>query len=181
MMLRAKEGLNVYNSANTGSVDGPFKGTNGTRGPELVAVPDPQEPFDETNTSDPSKLVVGPAVLLPAFESSPNLFGSYWVVAAGSSDGSCSYLEDLEECRAVAAYEWAIITGGPPSVATETGCRTGTPGASEEQFFGGLWLFSREPQSPENKEIMMAKAEELGLDTSVLLEVEHEGCSYPES
>jgi len=35
------------------------------------------------------------------------------------------------------SYEWAIISGGAPSVPTGKGCRTGQPGPLEEQYFGG--------------------------------------------
>jgi apolipoprotein D and lipocalin family protein len=73
-------------------------------------------------------------------------------------------------------YQWAIITGGPPTqVGLDGTCRTGTG-----QNDSGFWLFSRKPVDPENTEIMLEVArEELGLDLSVLLPVQQEGCTYP--
>eukprot|EP00963_Diacronema_lutheri_P010460 scaffold1053_cov332-Pavlova_lutheri.AAC.14 len=106
---------------------------------------------------DPSKLAVGPT-FLPSI-----LYGPYWVVAAGP--------EDTER------YEWAIVTGGPPTVETADGCTTGT-GVNDS----GFWLFSR-TALPSNREELVSElrgiAEGLGLDTSVLVNVPQEGCTYP--
>lgn len=109
-----------------------------------------------TNVSEPSKLVVGPR-FLPV-----RLRGDYWVVAVGGSP-----------------YEWAIITGGPP---TQRGKGGGCVGA-RESFWNrngngeGLWLFTRAPMaSTELKAKMVAQAKSLGLDTSVLLPVTQAGC-----
>lgn len=79
----------------------------------------------------------------------------YWVVAVGSE------------------YQWAIITGGPPTAQSANGCTTSGPMGSS-----GFWLFSRKPVDPENTLLMEAEARRLGLDTSVLLPVAQEGCLY---
>lgn len=42
----------------------------------------------------------------------------------------------------------------------------------------GMWLFSRDPLSTDNYDAMMAYLEEMGIDTSVLVPVEQEGCTY---
>lgn len=42
----------------------------------------------------------------------------------------------------------------------------------------GLWLFSRTPDNPEAEAEMMGLLEDWGVDTSILLPVEHEGCTY---
>jgi len=103
--------------------------------------------------SRPSKLAVGFSLFGRQLGSGP-----YWVVALDPD------------------YQWAIITGGPPTqVGLDGTCRTGTG-----QNDSGFWLFSRKPVDPENTEIMLEVArEELGLDLSVLLPVQQEGCTYP--
>lgn len=76
-------------------------------------------------------------------------------------------------------YDWAIVSGGPPKVETDGGCRTGSEFLQRFRVNGvGLWLFSRKPVDPANTQIMRAKAESLGFDLSVLLPVAQEGCEY---
>ena len=109
--------------------------------------------------ADPSKLAVGPPFLPPA------LYGPYWVVATGPID------PDTNE------YEWAIITGGPPNRETESGACIGS-GAFQNE---GFWLFTREQvASQELIDEMRGVAEDLGLDTSLLIPVAQEGCDYSE-
>jgi hypothetical protein len=43
----------------------------------------------------------------------------------------------------------------------------------------GLWLFSRKPVDAANTALMMAKAQQLGFDVSVLKRVQQQGCTYP--
>ena len=108
--------------------------------------------------NDPSKLAVGPT-FLPSI-----LYGPYWVVAAGPSDTD--------------RYEYAIVTGGPPTVEAADGCTTGT-GINNS----GFWLFSRTALPPNREELveeLRGIAEGLGLDTSVLVDVPQEGCTYPQ-
>ena len=40
----------------------------------------------------------------------------------------------------------------------------------------GLWLFSREAENPEAYQAMVAALEEMGVDTSELVKVDHQGC-----
>ena len=42
----------------------------------------------------------------------------------------------------------------------------------------GLWLFSREPESEDNYNAMMAELADLGVDTTGLVTVQHKGCTY---
>jgi apolipoprotein D and lipocalin family protein len=90
--------------------------------------------------------------LLPKF-----LWGSYWIVKTfpeGSADD----------------YEWAIISGGQPNIPTSDGkCK----------LKSGLWLFTKTAFPGQNVVDQMRKAlDDLGYDTSVLVKVQHEGCTY---
>lgn len=58
----------------------------------------------------------------------------------------------------------------------QDGCRTGR--SAEDTNGSGFWLFSRQPVDPESTAIMRRKAEEMGLDLSVLVPVKQEGCEY---
>ncbi|KAG8468729.1 hypothetical protein KFE25_013812 [Diacronema lutheri] len=86
------------------------------------------------------------------------LFGPYWVV-------------DVSD-----VYDWAIVTGGPPSVPTSNGlCTTLTAGFNDI----GVWLLHRNPQPPADVvRKMHSRARELGLDTSALQDVAQDGCEY---
>ena len=105
------------------------------------------------------KLAVGPPFLPAA------AYGPYWVVAAGPSP---------------AGYEWAVISGGPPTqqgaTGTCTNTRSGTPGVGGGE---GLWLFSRDPEPPG---ALLAQlrgvAADKGFDLTVLAPVQQSGCSY---
>jgi len=143
----------VSNFAREGSVDG--KGTN----------TDEQGFFgslcakkDESNDVA-SKLEVAPCVI----NWIPGVAGDYWVVAAGGENAP-------EE------YDWAIVSGGQPKNEGEEGCRTGT-GVNGS----GFWLFTREQERDESLiDAMRSIAAGKGFDLSVLNDVEHEGCTYPE-
>jgi lipocalin len=105
--------------------------------------------------SQPSKLSVGP------FEVPPQFYGPYWVLAAGPDVGD--------------RYEWALISGGPPTISTENGCRTKQATVNGS----GLWIFSRVPfPDPAQVDEVRNMAKQLGLDISVLNKVEHRGCNY---
>eukprot|EP00884_Botryococcus_braunii_P004750 jgi/Botrbrau1/14276/Bobra.0368s0008.1 len=73
------------------------------------------------NSSQPSKLAVGPA--FPGFSLPPSAFGPYWVVAAGNSQNLTASQPGFP------GYDWAIVTAGPPGAKSESGkgCRTGPP------------------------------------------------------
>lgn len=152
------KGVVVYNYANEKKVNGKPRGTNGSgsEGSAFSAlrafVPDP---------SQPSKLEVGPNFFQQIFgrRVAQIFYGPYWVVALDPD------------------YQWAIISGGAPKIETDGGC---VPGRRVFRRLNGkgLWLFSRKPVDPAGTAIMRAKAQELGFDTSVLLNVEQEGCEY---
>ena len=104
-----------------------------------------------------SKLKVGPK-FVPRV-----LYGDYWIVAyeEGESGG------------------WAIISGGQPTIEVSEGLCT-TESADNIRNQGGLWLFTREKEvSPDLIETMKKKANELGIDTSMLVTVQQTGCEYP--
>ena len=70
------------------------------------------------NRNISSKLLVAPCFL-------PNYFGGdYWVIAAGPNSNN---------------YEWALISGGQPTVHYNDGCTTKTDGSNG----AGLWYFTR--------------------------------------
>ena len=88
----------------------------------------------------------------------PRVRAQYWVV-------------DVSD-----VYDWAIVTGGPPSVPTSNGlCTTLTAGFNDI----GVWLLHRNPQPPADVvRKMHSRARELGLDTSALQDVAQDGCEY---
>eukprot|EP01023_Acetabularia_acetabulum_P042080 TRINITY_DN412_c0_g1_i2.p2 TRINITY_DN412_c0_g1~~TRINITY_DN412_c0_g1_i2.p2 ORF type:complete len:253 (-),score=49.00 TRINITY_DN412_c0_g1_i2:190-948(-) len=156
------KGVNVVNYANKDQVNGPPTGTSGAAGsnfPLIAIVP---------NADQASRLRVGIKYLRFIQRIT---FGDYWIVATGSTANNTKY-----------EFDWAIISGGAPNRETENGCSTGY----EWDFFRrfqtngvGLWLFTREQvASNETIEVMRAEAEKLGFDTSVLANVEQEGCLY---
>jgi len=109
-------------------------------------VPDP---------SQPAKLLVAPCFL-------PNvLAGDYWVIAAGPSPSN---------------YEWAIVSGGNPTVPDSSGgCTTKTTGTNG----AGFWLFTRSQQPGEATISMMRElAQKAGFGLSKLNPVAQQGCSY---
>ena len=114
--------------------------------------------------NEPAKANVGPRFI-------PNLIrGSrtnYWVVAVGTYNQLPTLITEPDSEK----YEWAIITTGlPTSVGEDT-----TKCYSD----GGMWFFSRRPDPPVGYvESMTTVATTLGLDASVLLPVNHDGCNY---
>jgi len=104
--------------------------------------------------NQPSKLLVGPP-FLPVF-----LRGPYWVVAISEQP-----------------YEWAIVSGGPPTKQGADGCLTPGTGLNPNGNGEGVFLLTREPLAPNSTvDMLVNQAEALGFDTSVLLPVVHEGC-----
>jgi hypothetical protein len=81
----------------------------------------------------------------------------FWVGQA-TTEGTCASMGlgrlrsgDHELVWGWAGYDWAIVTGGPPSTKSESGkgCRTGSPlpeVAAKQTNRIGLWLFSRVPE-----------------------------------
>lgn len=105
----------------------------------------------------PSQLSVAPC-FLPAF-----LGGRYWVIGLGTNNMS--------------QYEWAVISGGPPTQHFPDGCTTGTG-----YFDSGLWIFSRVPILPAEK---LQQARQLltdkGYTLQLMMNVRQEGCTYANS
>lgn len=106
----------------------------------------------------PAKLKVAPC-FLPQFAG-----GDYFVIDVGVSPSS-------------GEYEWAIVSGGNPTVQLEDGCTTNY--GSTAYFNAGLWIFSRTPTLPEAQ--LQAAYEFLrqtGYTTSQLIPVNQTGCTY---
>jgi lipocalin len=103
--------------------------------------------------NDPSKIKIS-FTFIPF----PNAVGgNYWVVATSPIINGM--------------YDWAIITGGAPTLENASGCSV--PGDH------GMWLFTRDATPPKEKLLMIKDtARKLGLDVSVLNDVEHNGCTY---
>ena len=141
--------LHVSNYANKGKVNG------------VVEDSDKNVPFggicgDVQNASTPAKLSVGPCGL-PGWV--PGARGPYWVLAAGPNPDR---------------YEWALVSGGQPTIETPDGCRTGK-GVNHS----GLWIFLRSMMRDEATINMLRNvAASKGFDLSVLGNVTHAGCNY---
>ena len=150
--------VSVLNTANRGAVDGARQNPTLTRLRAVVADPQSDVP--------PSKLLVGPR-FLPRFA-----YGPYWVVAASP-----------EQPRppgdpAGEGYDWALVSGGQPNIPGDTPgtCVTGT-----RTNDSGLWIFARDPvASRETVDAAREAARSRGFDLSVLKDVAHEGCEYPD-
>ncbi len=106
------------------------------------------------DSNNPAKLLVAPCFL-------PNLFaGPYWVLMAGPSSDN---------------YEWAIVSGGQPTVQYPDGCTTSESGTNN----AGLWLFSRTPvANPIDLQKMKSVLKDLGFTLSRLHEVPQQSCHY---
>lgn len=115
-----------------------------------------------TDAATPAKLLVGPCRLrlLKKFA-----FGPYWILAAGGGTKGTPGNK----------YEWALISGGQPTIATKDGyCKTGdgTNGS-------GLWIFTRSGTRDEAViEKVRSIAQGKGFDIDVLNDVDHKGCTY---
>ena len=106
------------------------------------------------DSKNPSKLLVAPCFL-------PNVFaGDYWVIAAGPSSNN---------------YEWAIVSGGQPTVQYKDGCTTKTTGSNG----AGFWYFSRVPVANNTVIKKLNKiARSKGYTLSQLHNVTQTNCSY---
>ena len=73
-------------------------------------------------------------------------------------------------------YQYALVSGGPPTIETTNGLCTTGRGFNNS----GLWIFSRtQVASAQEVQQIEAEAQKLGYDTSVLNPVAQEGCLYP--
>lgn len=162
------KGVNVVNYANMDRPNGPAIGVTGAAGNtsfSLFAIPVPA-----TGPTAASKLLVGPkqfvanapAAAVAQQLKAPN--GNYRVVAVGLS------------ANAALGYDWAIIVGGSTAPSEKTASGLCGPSQAKDE---GLWLFHRNPLAPASDvQLMRQKAKELGIDTSRLEPVKHEGCRY---
>eukprot|EP00128_Syssomonas_multiformis_P016720 Colp12_sorted_trinity150504_noHs@27802 len=106
--------VSVFNSANVDEVNGFAEGA--ANGTILCArVPDEKTP---------ASLLVAPCFL-------PNILaGPYLVIAVGGATNG--------------QYDWAVVSGGQPTVEFADGCTTPEAGVNG----AGLWIFSRKPVMP---------------------------------
>ena len=105
------------------------------------------------NKDEASKLLVAPCFL-------PNIAaGDYWILGAGGDGGK---------------YDWAVVSGGPPTRKLEDGCTTKKKGINGS----GLWIFTRKPVDPAGTAEAIKVLKEKGYATSELVDVPQEGCSY---
>ena len=113
-----------------------------------------------------------------------SFFFALWRSARRTTDSLASLVrftrsEPRDESDPVGpGYDWAIVSGGKPTIPTgdDGKCRTGSG-----QNDSGFWLFTREKIASEaTLEEMRAVASEKGFDLSALEPVTHEGCEYSE-
>ena len=152
----------INNSASRGSTTGEqIGGDPSTTFRGIVRNPD----------KDPAKVSVGFLPDLLVFDA------TYWVVAAGTY---AELVPDTSRFTLGEHYDWAIVLGGAPKKEGANGKCLPDPGLLN---FNGFWLFVRTPDvSSEVVEAIEAYASDvLGLDTSVLMDVEQQGCTYPTS
>ncbi len=144
--------VDIINLSRRGSIYG-----NSSRVNLRGFIPDP---------SVPSKAIVGQPGLPSSF------YGPYWVIEAGSY---ADLLEDPTQHFTGDNYEWVLISGAAPEVATENGC---LPGVGPKNT-NGLWILSRESVVSDeifNKVVQAAKSK--GFDVTAMKPVAQKGCSY---
>jgi hypothetical protein len=142
--------LSVYNYANNFTVNGPATNNFTANGNGTVLC-----------ARLPDANITGGLEVAPC--SLPNAYaGDYWVVAIG-------------ENATTQSYEWALISGGQPSIEQSDGLCTTEIGS----YLGGLWIFTRATVA-DNATIAAARAaaNALGISTSQLIDVEQAGCKY---
>lgn len=109
---------------------------------------------DKKDKTDVAHLLVAPCFL-------PDILaGPYWIIGIGPSPNN---------------YEWAVVSGGQPTVEYPDGCTTKTSSTNGS----GLWIFSREPVL--SKEYMADAMNALKMQNytlSQLKAVPQEGCEY---
>ena len=145
--------IKVNNRGRIGSVDGPVDEAN------LYAF--------IKDSSEPSKLRVGPRILPPIIN------GPYWVLEAGTYAELLSGTNEFESTD----YEWALISGGPPTIESNGKCTPGIPGPETRN---GFWYFSSNPVPPEGvmEALDTLASETYGIDISLLRPVVQEGCTH---
>eukprot|EP00884_Botryococcus_braunii_P019894 jgi/Botrbrau1/6589/Bobra.0189s0016.1 len=173
------DGVVLYNYGNYFTVNGPL--VAGSGGPikspflnttvfQLVAqVQDPPSKW-KIQPNFPGPLlgtllnVLGVPNPIPVY-SAPN----FWVVATGTAPGK-------------PGYDWAIVTGGPPTFPNNQNgkCAMASPDPITQSMNTlGFWFYTRDPVVPKSLiDHMYQVSSDLGLDTSQLLPVEQQGCTY---
>eukprot|EP00294_Goniomonas_avonlea_P008849 CAMPEP_0114559610 /NCGR_PEP_ID=MMETSP0114-20121206/11013_1 /TAXON_ID=31324 /ORGANISM="Goniomonas sp, Strain m" /LENGTH=407 /DNA_ID=CAMNT_0001745091 /DNA_START=9 /DNA_END=1232 /DNA_ORIENTATION=+ len=128
----------------------------------------PEQPDNKTvlcarvpDATNPSKLLVAPC-FLPNF-----LAGDYWIIAVGDETGENASAE---------RYEWAVVSGGQPTVEYSDGCTT-----KETGTYGGvgMWIFSRQPVANQSVvDLARAAMVKQNITLSRLHPVDHTNCSF---
>lgn len=167
------KGVKVCNYANVGGVNKKAVGNCHSGAAGLLGLPWPARRSPDPSTAA-SKLLVGPATLIagktaddlakPPPPGQARLAGPWWVVAVGPSK------------TPALGYDWAIVTGGPPSQATENDACV--PPAKTDD---GFWLLHRLPVAPKADVAAMlaaASAPSLRLDVKALSPVTQAGCTF---
>jgi len=146
----------IDNQARNGAVDGEPQGSVSRFFRGIVR--DPKRA--------PAKVSVG--FFADVLQWNPN----YWIVAAGTYDAILNGVESTGNI-----YEWAIVTGGPPSAEGENGKCKPNPGLLN---FLGMWMFVRDFVPPVGviEAVDNYASEKLGLDTTAWLPVAQEGCVF---
>lgn len=110
----------------------------------------------QADPSQPAALSVAPCFL-------PNLLaGPYWVLAVGYNPDSST-------------MEWAIVSGGQPTIEYADGCTTSTTTTNGS----GLWIFSHQQLlSPDGLAAARSTLVDLGFTLTQLIDVPQEGCAY---
>jgi lipocalin len=101
-----------------------------------------------------SKLLVAPCFL-------PNIFaGDYWVIDAGPSSNN---------------YQYAIVSGGQPTIQLKDGCTTSTNGTNDS----GFWFFTRHQNVNMSLiNTMNEIAHRKGFSLKLMNNVTQLGCNY---
>ncbi|CAD7699705.1 unnamed protein product [Ostreobium quekettii] len=155
-------GIKVLFYANEGRVNGPVVST--AKGSTHV-----EQSGNITDLEEPSKFDVLPTNLQTIFRKTllRFFFPDHWVVAVGPSKNR------------TLAYDWAIVSAGPPKTPGKAGCRTDISFLGLFQVHqGGLWLLTRKPVDPVGTSIMRNVAEAMGFDLTVLGDVQQAECKY---
>ena len=150
--------IDILNQAREGSVDGEKLGGAVRFFRGIIRRP----------RSDPAKITVG-------FGAPFQPRSSYWVVAAGLY--ADILLGEETPNLLTSDYEWAIVTGGAPSLEGVNGTCKPNPG---QLNFLGMWMFARDGVPPEGviAAIEAYALNVLKLDTTAWVPVAQEGCVY---
>jgi len=101
---------------------------------------------------------------------------NYWVVDAGRYRNIVAGNHTFGGFGNNDVYDWAIISGGAPTRESNGACIAGTLRQFDTR---GLWIFARDPIPPVGVvQAIDDYAASLGLDTSAMIDVVHEGCTY---